>query len=202
MRSRIVASVLSTLFAVALCFPARADFPFMFAQIVCAPTLGYFSIRRITIMNLPHTGPYLTEGLEPGPGVEEALRRDHLIFESDGLEREPFSCAIPGFKPAAGWSSETRPAFDVKVIGHRDHDSEESSYCRIADNAEVLLNGKSIGLIVLNPCKSGETLVSIEVAHDGVELTVRKCVEPSIFDNPTGNQIACSDKPFVGGDAR
>jgi hypothetical protein len=201
MRWRIVASVLSMVFSAALCVPAHADFPYMFAQIVCAPTLGYFSIRRITIMNLPHTGPYLTEVLEPGPGVEAALRRDHLMFESDGLQREPFSCAIPGFKPAAGWSSEARPAFDVRVIGHHDHDSQESSYCRIADNAEVLLNGKSLGFIVLNPCKSGEATLSIEVAHDGVELSVRKCIEPSIFDDPTGNQIVCSDSPFTG-DAR
>jgi hypothetical protein len=35
----------------ALRFPAHADYPFMFAQIVCALTVGYFSIRRITIMN-------------------------------------------------------------------------------------------------------------------------------------------------------
>jgi hypothetical protein len=200
MRSRIVASVLSMVFTVALCVPAHADFPYMFAQIVCAPSLGYFSIRRITIMNLPHKGPYLTEGLEPGPGVEEALRRDHLMFESDGLQREPFSCAIPAFKPPAGWGS-ARAGFDVRVIGHHDRDSQESSYCRIADNAEVLLNGKSLGFIVLNPCKSGEVTLSIEAAHDGVELSVRKCIEPSIFDDPTGNQIVCSDSPFAG-DAR
>jgi hypothetical protein len=41
------------LVTVVLCFPAHADYPWMFAQVVCAPTLGYFSIRRITIMNLP-----------------------------------------------------------------------------------------------------------------------------------------------------
>jgi hypothetical protein len=201
MRSRIVASILSMSVTVALCFPAHADYPWMFAQVVCAPTLGYFSIRRITIMNLPNNGPYLTEGLEPGPGVNEALRRDNLIFDSDGLEREPFSCSIPGFKPPQGWGSTTRAAFDVKVIGHLDRNSEESSYCRIIDNAEVILNGKSIGLIVLNPCKSGETTVSIEVAHNGVELAVKKCVEPSIFDDATGNQIVCSDSPFAS-DAR
>jgi hypothetical protein len=200
MRSRIVASVLSTLFAVALCFPAHADTPYMFAQLTCAPSLGYFSIRRITIMNLPHKGPYLTEGLEPRPGVDEALRRDHLIFDSDGLEREPFSCAIPAFTPPPGWGA-ARAGFDVKVIGHRDHDSEESSYCRIADHAEVLLNGKSIGLIVLNPCKSGETTVSIEVAHDGVELAVRTCVEMSVFDDPAGDKIVCGDNAF-GDDGR
>jgi hypothetical protein len=69
MSSRSVASVLSMLVTIALCSPAHADYPWMFAQMVCAPSLGYFSIRRITIMNLPHKGPYLTEGLEPGPGI-------------------------------------------------------------------------------------------------------------------------------------
>jgi hypothetical protein len=173
----------------------------MFAQVACAPTLGYFSIRRITIMNLPNRGPYLTEGLEPGLGIAEALRRDNLIFDSDGLEREPFTCSIAGFKPPSGWGGKERAGFNIKVIGHYDRHSEESSYCRIADNAEVILNGKSIGLIVLNPCKSGETTVSIEVAHDGVGLAVKKCVEPSIFDDPAGGQIVCSDSLFVG-DAR
>jgi hypothetical protein len=186
---------------VALCFPAHADYPWMFAQVVCAPTLGYFSIRRITIMNLPNKGPYLTEGLEPGQGIAEALRRDNLIFESNGLEREPFTCSIASFKSPPGYGERERAGFDVKVIGHRDGHREESSYCRIADNAEVILNGKSIGLIVLNPCKSGETTVSIEVAHDGVELTVKKCVEPSIFDDPAGSQIVCRDSPLAG-DAR
>ncbi len=84
-----------------LCFPAHADYPWMFAQVVCAPTLGYFSIRRITIMNLPDKGPYLTEGLEPGAGIAEALRRENRIFDSDGLEREPFNCSIASFKPPA-----------------------------------------------------------------------------------------------------
>jgi hypothetical protein len=201
MRSRIVASVLSLSVTLALCFPAHADYPSMFAQVVCAPTLGYFSIRRITIMNLPNKGPYLTEGLEPGPGVNEALRRDNLIFDSDGLEREPFTCSIAAFKSPPGYGERERAGFDVKVIGHLDRHSEESSYCRIVDNAEVFLNGKSIGLVVLNPCKSGETTVSIEVAHDGVELAVEKCVEPSIFDDPGNNHIVCNDSPFAG-DAR
>ena len=65
MCSRNIASALSMLVTVALRFSAYADYPFMFAQTVCAPSLGYFSIRRITIMNLPSKGPYLTEGLKP-----------------------------------------------------------------------------------------------------------------------------------------
>ena len=201
MSSRNVASALLMLVPIALCSPAYADYPWMFAQTVCAPSLGYFSIRRITIMNLPLKGPYLTEGLEPGPGIAEALRRDNLIFDSDGLEREPFTCSIASFKSPPGYGEGERAGFEVKVIGHLDRNSEESTYCRIADNAEVILNGKSIGLIVLNPCKSGKTTVSIEVAHNGVELEVKKCVEPSIFDDPAGDKMVCSETPFAG-DAR
>jgi hypothetical protein len=167
----------------------------MFAQVTCAPTLGYFSIQRITIMNLPNKGPYLTEGLERGPGIAEALRRESRIFDSDGLEHEPFTCSITKLQSPTGWGAEKRPGFDVKVIGHLDRHSEETSYCRIVDNAEVFLNGKSIGLIVLNPCKSGDTTVSIEVAHDGVELMAKKCVQPSIFHDPAGEQIVCTESP-------
>jgi hypothetical protein len=56
----------------------------MFVQIVCVPTLGYFSIRRIAIVNFPNKEPYLTEGLEPGAGISAALRQDNLIFDSEG----------------------------------------------------------------------------------------------------------------------
>jgi len=103
--------------------------------------------------------------------------------------------------PPPGWGARERASFDVKVIGHLDRHSEESSYCKIVNNAEVFLSGKSIGQIVLYPCRNSETIVSIEVAHDGVELVVRKCVEPSLFDDPDGNKIVCSDSPFAG-DAR
>jgi hypothetical protein len=202
MRSRIVASVLSMLAAMVLCLPAHADYPWMFAQMVCAPTLGYFSIRRITIMNLPKKGPYLTKGLEPGPRIAEALRRTSLIFDSEGLKAEPFTCSIPGFTSPPGWGEPKRAAFNVKVVGHHDSNSEESSYCRIADNAEVFLNGRSIGLITLNPCvNGGETPIIIEVAHNGVELAINKCVEPSIFDDHASNKIVCSETSTAG-DAR
>jgi hypothetical protein len=192
MRMRGLVLTLSMLGTMAPSFPVHADEPWMFAQIVCAPTLGYFSIRRITIMNLPKKGPYLTEGLEPGAGVAAALRRSNLIFDSEGLQSEPFTCSIPGFTAPAGWGGEKRAAFDVRVIGHRDRNSQESSYCMIADNAEVFLNGRRVGLIPLNPCKSGDTLLGIDVAHNGVELEVTKCVEPSIFEDPVGNTVRCA----------
>jgi hypothetical protein len=201
MHSRTVATLISLFVTLALCNPAHADYPWMFVHIVCAPTLGYFSIRRITIMNLPNKGPYLTDGLEPGAGISAALRRDNLIFDSEGLKTEPFMCSVPGFTPPPGWGGPPRASFKVEVVGHHDRNSGESSYCNIADNAEVFLNGKSLGLIPLNPCASGDTPVIIEVAHNGVELIVNKCVLPSIFEAPSGNKIVCNEKPFAG-DAR
>jgi hypothetical protein len=197
MRAWIAGLVTSLSVAVSTCGPARADEPWMFAQVTCAPTLGYFSIRLITIMNLPQMGPYLTEGLNPSANVREALRRENGIVDSDSLKREPFTCSVAEFKPPTGWGAVERPAFDVKVIGHLDGYSEETSYCRIVDNAEVFLDGKSIGLLVLNPCKNGERLISIEVAHDGVQLAVKKCVEPSIFDDPTEKQTVCTESPIA-----
>jgi hypothetical protein len=180
--------------AMAASTPARADFPWMFAQITCAPILGYFSIRRITVWNLPDKGPYLTDGLFPGAGVREALERDNGIFGSESLSAKPFTCSIPEFKPPPGWGA-GRPSFDVKVIGHYDRNSEEGSYCRIVDNIEVFVNGKSIGLMVLNPCKNSDLTVSVEVAHNGVELASKRCVEP--LNDVTGEQIVCTESPVV-----
>jgi hypothetical protein len=197
MRPCITATLLSLLVTAGLCDPAHADYPWSFVHIVCAPTLGYFSIRRITIMNLPEKGPYLTEGLEPGPGIAAALRRANSIFDSEGLKTEPFKCSVPGFTPPSGWGQTWRAGFKVEVIGHLDRNSQESDYCRIADNAEVFVNGKSIALIPLNPCGRDETPVIVEVAHNGVELTVRKCVLPPASEDPVGNKIVCSEKPLA-----
>jgi hypothetical protein len=38
---------------------------------------------------------------------------------------------------------------------------------------------------------------SIEVAHNGVELMSKECNEPSIFNDPNGNQIACKERPLA-----
>src|SRR5262245_50821543 len=91
--------------------PARADEPWHFAQITCVPELGYFSIRRILIMNLPKKGPYLTEGLDPGRAAVEALQRNHGIFSGEEHAPAPAVCAVPPFSPIPGWGSGDRPGF-------------------------------------------------------------------------------------------
>jgi hypothetical protein len=171
--------------------PAHADEPWGFVQITCAPELGYFAIRRFVIMNVPHKGPYLTEGFVPAPEVVAGVEHKYGIFESNGLQAHPFECVIPA--PKSDWEA-TRPGFTVRVVGHLDKDSQESSYCRIRDHVEVVFNGKSIGFIGLNPCRS-YTLDSIAIAHDGVGLAITKCEES--YDSGPDNKthLTCSTEP-------
>lgn len=180
--------------------PARADSPWIFAQISCIPELGYFSIRTILIMNLTYKGPYLTEGLSPAPAVVHALERRYRIFDSGGLSERPLACTVPRLIAVPGWEPREREVFTVEVIGHYDSqkNDQESSYCNMTDNAEVLVNGKSIGTLVLNPCEKGPMLVSVEVAHDGVELAIRRCTHDQIADvGVDQQQLVCREEPLA-----
>src|ERR1700752_3341172 len=136
--------MLRTLFA--LCAlqaaPARADEPWQFVQVTCVKELGYFAIRRFTVMNLPKMGPYLAEGLDPGPAAAEAVRR-HSIFDAGDIKDRPIECEIAPLPAILGWGGRARPGFKVRVIGHLDRDSNETSYCRIANHVEVFVDGKA-----------------------------------------------------------
>jgi hypothetical protein len=185
-------------FISAITCPAQADEPWNFAQITCVPELGYFSIRKILIMNLPHKGLFLSEGLTASPSVVNALQSKYRIFDSEGLSGHPFTCTSAHLDAVPGWERE-REGFEVKVIGHIDHEknNEETSYCRMIDSAEVIVNGKSVGSIVLNPCEDGPMLVGVEVAHDGVELGVRRCTHDPFADKAADQeQVVCREEPL------
>jgi hypothetical protein len=178
---------------------AHADEPWFFAQITCARELGYFSIRKILIMNLPHGGPYLSNGfMEPPPqSVVRVLEEKHRIYDSPGLSARPFTCTSPHLAAVPSAERE-REGFEVKVVGHYEKpDDNESSYCRMVDNAEVIVNGKSIGRLVLNPCSNGPMLVSAEIAHDGVELAIRRCTHDFADDVPGQERIVCREEPLA-----
>jgi len=178
---------------------ARADEPWNFVQITCVPELGYFSIRKILIMNLPHKGPYLTDGFTAPASAVSALQSKYRIFEGQALSTHPLTCIIPHLDVASGWEQE-REGFEVKVVGHFDekNNSPESSYCRMTDSVEVLVNGKSSGSIVLNPCENGPMLVSVEVSHDGVELAIRRCTRDPLADHsPDQQQTVCREEPLA-----
>jgi hypothetical protein len=178
---------------------AHADEPWFFAQITCAPELGYFSIRKILIMNLPHGGPYLSNGfMEPPPQtVVSNLEEKDRIYDSRGLSARPFTCTAPHLAAVPG-SEREREGFEVKVVGHNEKpDDNEASYCRMVDNAEVIVNGKSLGLLVLNPCDNGPMLVSVEIAHDGVELAVRRCTHDFADDVHDQQRLVCREEPLA-----
>jgi hypothetical protein len=195
------ALVLSLLTGMVLASPGRAnaDWPWHFARITCVPELGYFSIRKLVILNLPKMGPYLTEGDTPSPGVVRALQDKYGIFDSVALSAHPVTCTIPHLDAVPGWEQE-RPGFEVRIVGHWDKERNDqvSSYCMMVDNAEVLVNGKSIGSILLNPCENGLTLLSVEVYHSGVELSIRTCSHDLTDHNVDQEQVICREAATAG----
>jgi hypothetical protein len=168
---------------------AHADEAWSFVQITCAPELGYFSIRRFFVMDLPHMGPYLTEGLDPSPTVVAALQRKNGIFDSESLRDNPFDCSIPSFQVTPGWN-EGRPGYEVRVVGHLDKISD-----MISPYTEVFLQGKGLGNIFLN---GGGNIDSIEVWYD-VALAVRTCRITPGTDVGNAQDITCRYEPFKAG---
>ena len=113
------------------------------------------------------------------------------------MSARPFTCTSPHLAAAPGPERE-REGFEVKVVGHYEKpDDNESSYCRMVDNAEVIVNGKSIGRLVLNPCSNGPMLVGAEIAHDGVELAIRRCTHDFADDVPGQERIVCREEPLA-----
>jgi hypothetical protein len=188
LRALACAAGLSAASAISGSRPALADEPWGFVQITCVPELGYFSIRRFVVMNLPRKGPYLTEGLDPGPAAVATLERKSGIFDSAGLQAHAFECSIPAVTNSWGGP---RPGFTARVVGHLDKNSQESSYCRIRDDAEVIFNGQSVGIIGMNPCR-WYTLDSIGIAHDGQSLAITKCEESHDASADGKNHLVCS----------
>ena len=140
---------IALIFCTAFSGRSSADEVYGFVQITCAPELGYFSIHRFQIYNLAHGGPYLTDGSRPTAQTAQDTQRKYGIFRSRDLKEIPFECTIPRFKLID--EPGEMAGFSVKVIGHLDENSDETSYSRISDDAEVFLNGKSIALMGLNP---------------------------------------------------
>lgn len=189
---KILASLL--LLAIEAIHPAHADEAWGFAQITCAPELGYFSIRRFFVIDPPHKGPYLTEGLEPSAAAVSTLQRKYGIFDSGSLQADPFECSIPSLPAAPGWN-QGRSGYKVRVVGHLDKNSRESDYHRIADNAEVFLQGTRLGLVVLN---LAEGIDSFEVWYDAL-LEVRTCKVAPGTDMGNAQELACRYQPFKSG---
>jgi hypothetical protein len=170
---------------------AQADELFGFVQITCAPEIGYFAIRRFEISDLPHGGPFLTDGRHAGNAALQALQKKHGIYTSGGLMEHPFECAIPAVKPASGSGSSTLSGFVARVVGHLDQNSQESTYKKIVDDAEVLLDGRSIATLGLNPYGFTVGTSSIEIAQGQPDLVKIECSLPNEILSET--KLTCSE---------
>jgi hypothetical protein len=109
------------------------------------------------------------------------------------------NCSIPTLAGIPGWDPEERPGFGVKVVGHLDKNSQESSYRRIRDDAEVFLNGRSMGLLGLNPYGLSLGIDSIEIIQDGPRLVVNTC-SISTPVGTGGDDRSCEER--IAGDVR
>ena len=64
MNLRLLAISIAVGFVAVIDLPAVAvgDELYGFVQIACVPEIGYFSIRKFQVYNLPNKAPFLTEG--------------------------------------------------------------------------------------------------------------------------------------------
>jgi hypothetical protein len=160
-------------------------------QLSCTPELGLFSVRRFQVPNIPDLGPYLADGWKPDATVVKALQQKYGIYDSRSLKRVPFECRIPSLPLAPGRRGEV-PGFDVRVSGHFDESSSTGSYRTMADDAEIFLNGRSLGLVPLNPYGFTVENSPIDISQQEHGLNIRKCaVSAGSID---GSQLVCSDK--------
>ncbi len=187
----IVAGVLVAAICSLLPQTVAADELSGFVQMTCAPEIGYFSIRRFQVANLPKNGRYLTEGLIPGQSAVEALQKKYGVYDSRSLKNHPYECSIPAFKLTPGWGAGEMTGFSIRVSGHLDVNSNATTYQSIADNAEVFLNGKSVALIGLNPHGFMLGVSSLAISQENPGLNLSKCsVAPHSID---GSNLECSN---------
>jgi len=181
--------------------PAKADELYKFAQISCVPRLHYFSIRRISIYNLPFSGPYRDKGLEASERSALALERDNSFWDVEHLTKRPNVCEIPLMSndPVLGHS-----AIRISVIGRYKYVFDDKTGREIINNntADVMVNGHKIAALSFG-IKSQSDVVSVEVERDGIQMNAIVCRAPSGImsyeDAPlTGHsyQLSCQVSPL------
>ncbi|KRR10569.1 hypothetical protein CP49_12370 [Bradyrhizobium valentinum] len=172
---------------------ARADDAAGFVQLICAPEVGLFSVRRFQIPNIPDLGPYLADGWKPDETVVRTLQQKYGIYDSRALKQNPFECRIPSLPAASGRRAEV-PGFHVKVTGQYDANSSTGSYRTMADHADIFLNGQHLGLVPLNPYGFTVENSSIDISQQERGLNIRKCAVS--VESVDGSQLSCTDKFF------
>jgi hypothetical protein len=157
---------------------ARADWPFSFVQITCAPPLQYVSVRRLWIYNLQ-------DRVDPKTIVEAEHR--YGLFTSESLKSRPQICVIPSW-------IEGRGAISLIAKGEIKGGPDEMSYRRITNEVQVLAYGKLVATIGMNPYGISVGDDSVEIFANGPGVTIRKC---SIIE-PGSDLRRCTDEERSG----
>ena len=182
--------------------PAKADELYKFAQISCVPRLHYFSIRRISIYNLPFGGPYRDKGLEASERSVSALERDNSFWDVERLTKRPNVCEIPARNGID--LDEGRTKTLISVVGRYKYVFDDKTGKDLVNNntADVIVNGHNVATLSFG-LKSQSDVVSVEVEADGIQTNVILCRAPSGMasyeDVPlTGHsyQLSCQVSPL------
>ena len=172
---RTIVAILSVAAAVFVTKAARADWPWGFVQVTCIPELSYFSIQRFTIYNIPKGGPYLTAGALPSNSINNRMHEHYGVYDnSQYLEKHPVTCTIPPVLHA--WDSPKNYfGFTVKIVGRYNVSPEESDYSHMLDEVDILVDGKQVGTMGLNPYGLGLDQDLIQVNPNGIGTQLYKC---------------------------
>jgi hypothetical protein len=160
---------------------AQADELYGFVQSTCVPEIGYFSIRRFQLVNLPHEHPYAF----PLSRTPEALSRlsalgaRYGIYDSGLLQSRPLECDLPvNVPPRSGTGG--RPVVKVRVVGvYDDNNGQATSERQIKDYVDVFAGSALVGRLFLNSygfAAYGTDL--IEIAGNGLRLEANLCSRP------------------------
>jgi len=194
--------VLGLLFVVVMPAPAKGDELYKFAQISCVPRLHYFSIRHISIYNIPAFGLYRDKGLEPSERSVSALEQANHFWDVERLTKRPNVCEIPARNGID--LDEGRTKTLVSVVGHYKYVFDDKTGRDLINNqtADVIVNGHNIATLSFG-LENQSDVVSVEIEADGIQTNAIVCRAPSGMssygDAPlTGHsyQLSCQVSPL------
>lgn len=161
--------VLSALANVA---PARADFPYAFVEITCAPELHFAAVRRFWVYNLDEARWYAGQADARLRAAQLTIERKRHVFTSRALTERPQTCEIPAL---VSRGDTLRPAFSLSITAQVDKNPQALSYRMLRDHVEVRLSGERVANLGMNPYGLSQGDESVEVSTDGVGLMIRAC---------------------------
>jgi hypothetical protein len=164
--------------------PARADWPFPFVQITCAPELHYVAVRRMIVENAAGYGdldhPY---GWAANQKQSEARNG---IFTSRSLADHPVTCDMPAKTTAI---DEDREPISV-TIGAKIDPPPKDERREAADEVTVDSGRHRLAEIWMDLRGHKAGVDSLELYANGVGTTLRTCA----FDPGSDDKLACTSK--------